>query len=118
MPLTPQLAGFSQDFEKIIYTCVMITGLGRALLSTQHPSWRLPAIADSVALAIKPFPARLACVLLVLVSIAQLTNATGMSSEVVISVRVCRVGHLSDDRPDVVARQQNPSGHGRGRYSA
>ncbi|KII28844.1 DUF3772 domain-containing protein [Pseudomonas fluorescens] len=87
MPLTPQLAGFSQDFEKIIYTCVMITGLGRALLSTQHPSWRLPAIADSVALAIKPFPARLACVLLVLVSMAQLTNATGMSSEVVISVR-------------------------------
>ncbi|WP_077048595.1 DUF3772 domain-containing protein [Pseudomonas sp. KK4] len=87
LALTPQLAGFSQDFERIVYTCVLITGLSRALLSTQHPSWRLPAIADPVALALKPFPIRLACALLILVSIAQMTNATGMSSAVVISVR-------------------------------
>ncbi|MGY2342969.1 DUF3772 domain-containing protein [Pseudomonas sp. SDO5532_S415] len=87
LPLTPQLAGFSQDFEKIVYTCVLITGLSRALLSTKHPSWRLPAIADPVALAIKPFPIRLAWVLLILVAVAQMTNATGMSSPVVISVR-------------------------------
>ncbi|MGJ7515663.1 DUF3772 domain-containing protein [Pseudomonas baetica] len=87
MPLSPQLAGFSQDFEKIVYTCVLITGLSRALLSTKHPSWRLPAIADPVALAIKPFPIRLAWALLILVALAQMTNATGMSSPVVISVR-------------------------------
>ncbi|MBV6821871.1 DUF3772 domain-containing protein [Pseudomonas sp. PD9R] len=87
LPLTPQLTGFSQDFERIVYTCVLITGLSRALLSNQHPSWRLPAIADPVALVIKPFPARLAFALLVLVSMAQVTNATGMSTEVVISVR-------------------------------
>ncbi|VVP92868.1 hypothetical protein PS918_03417 [Pseudomonas fluorescens] len=87
LPLTPQLAGFSQDFEKIVYTCVLITGLSRALLSTQHPSWRLPAIADPVALAIKPFPVRLAWVLLILVAVAQMTNVTGMSTEVVIAVR-------------------------------
>lgn len=87
LQLTPQLAGFSQDFEKIVYTCVLITGLSRALLSTKHPSWRLPAIADEVALEIKPFPVRLAWVLLVLVAVAQMTNVTGMSSEVVISVR-------------------------------
>ncbi|MGH8385977.1 MAG: DUF3772 domain-containing protein [Pseudomonas sp.] len=87
LPLTPQLAGFSQDFEKIVYTCVLITGLSRALLSTQHPSWRLPAISDEVALAIKPYPIRLAGTLLVLVSLAQITNATGMSAEMVISVR-------------------------------
>jgi potassium efflux system protein len=87
LPLTPQLAGFSEDFEKIVYTCVLITGLSRALLSTQHPSWRLPAIADHVALAIKPYPIRLACTLLVVVSLAQVTNTTGMSADVVISVR-------------------------------
>ncbi|WP_130907645.1 DUF3772 domain-containing protein, partial [Pseudomonas sp. Sample_16] len=87
LPLTPQLSGFSQDFEKIIYTCVLITGLSRALLSTEHPSWRLPAFADPLALVIKPFPLRLAGALLVLVSLAQITNATGMSSQVVISVR-------------------------------
>lgn len=87
LPLTPQLAGFSQDFEKIVYTCVLITGLSRALLSTKHPSWRLPAIADPVALAIKPFPIRLAWVLLILVATAQMTNVMSMSSSVVISVR-------------------------------
>jgi potassium efflux system protein len=87
LPLTPQLAGFSQDFEKIVYTCVLITGLSRALLSTQHPSWRLPAIADPVALAVKSFPTQFACALLLLVSLGQMTNSTGMSSEVVISVR-------------------------------
>ncbi|WP_338581563.1 DUF3772 domain-containing protein [Pseudomonas sp. MAG733B] len=87
LPLTPQLLGFSQDFEKIVYTCVLITGLSRALLSTQHPSWRLPAFADPLALAIKPYPVRLSLALLVLVSLAQMTNATGMSSQMVISVR-------------------------------
>lgn len=87
LPLTPQLAGFSQDFEKIVYTCVLITGLSRALLSTKHPSWRLPAIADPVALAIEPFPIRLALMLLVLVSVAQMTNSIGMSAPVVMAVR-------------------------------
>jgi len=87
LPLTPQLAGFSQDFEKIVYTCVLITGLSRALLSTQHPSWRLPAFADPLALAIKPYPTRLALALLVLVSLAQITNVTGMTPGLVISVR-------------------------------
>ncbi|MBZ9780172.1 DUF3772 domain-containing protein [Pseudomonas sp. REP124] len=87
MPLTPQMAGFSEDFEKIAYTCVMIIGLSRALLSTQHPSWRLPPIADPVALAIKPFPMRLSWLLLTLVSVSQIANATGMSSDVVIALR-------------------------------
>ncbi len=87
LPLTPQLVGFSQDFEKIVYTCVLVTGLSRALLSTKHPSWRLPAIADPVAVAMKPFPIRLAWALLILVAAAQMTNATGMSAQVVISVR-------------------------------
>ena len=87
LPLTPQLTGFSQDFEKIVYTCVLILGLSRALLSTQHPSWRLPNFADPLALAMEPYPARLAWTLLLLVSLAQMTNATSMSAELVISVR-------------------------------
>ncbi|MGE8063613.1 DUF3772 domain-containing protein [Pseudomonas sp. NPDC089569] len=86
-PLTPQLAGFSEDFEKIVYTSVLIIGLSRALLSTKHPSWRLPPIAEPVVLAIKPFPNRLAGALLIFVSMGQITNATGMGAQVVICVR-------------------------------
>lgn len=79
LPLSPMMQNFADEFEKLIYTCVLITGLSRAMLSTRHPSWRLPAIADPVALALKPFPGVLASTLLVLVGLAQITNVTGMS---------------------------------------
>ncbi len=36
--------------------CGLIAGLGRAFLSTRRPSWRLPAISNEVAQALKPFP--------------------------------------------------------------
>ncbi|MHC8354587.1 DUF3772 domain-containing protein [Pseudomonas sp. LB3P81] len=86
-PLTPLLTTFSQEFEKVAYTCVLITALSRALLSTRHPSWRLPALADPVALSLKPYPRILAGVLLVLVTMNQIINATGMSSDIVIAAR-------------------------------
>ena len=86
-PLPPVLETFSEEFEKVVYACVLLTGLSRALLSTEHPSWRLPAIADPVALALKPYPRILSCSLLVLVTLVQVSNATGMSSQIVIAGR-------------------------------
>ncbi|CAI8802008.1 potassium-dependent mechanosensitive channel [Pseudomonas sp. IT-232MI5] len=86
-PLPPVLETFSEEFEKVVYACVLLTGLSRALLSTEHPSWRLPAIADQVALALKPYPRILSCTLLVLVTLVQVSNATGMSSQIVIAGR-------------------------------
>ncbi|VVQ23473.1 hypothetical protein PS925_05326 [Pseudomonas fluorescens] len=86
-PLPPVLETFSEEFEKVVYACVLLTGLSRALLSTEHPSWRLPAIADPVALALKPYPRILSCTLLVLVTLVQVSNATGMSSQIVIAGR-------------------------------
>jgi len=86
-PLTPMLTTFSQEFEKVAYTCVLITSLSRALLSTQHPSWRLPPLADLVALSLKPYPRILAAALLVLVTMNQIINVTGMSGGLVIAGR-------------------------------
>ncbi|MFJ2482724.1 DUF3772 domain-containing protein [Pseudomonas sp. NPDC087598] len=86
-PLPPVLETFSEEFAKVVYACVLITGLSRALLSTEHPSWRLPAIADPVAQALKPYPRILSCTLLVLVTLVQVSNATGMSSQIVIAGR-------------------------------
>ncbi|WP_175824064.1 DUF3772 domain-containing protein [Burkholderia sp. BCC0419] len=63
--LTPSLTDLWDQFAKLAATCALIAGLGRALLCTKHPSWRLPALADPVALAMKPFPAILAGLLLV-----------------------------------------------------
>lgn len=87
LPLPPMLTTFSEEFEKLVYTCVLITGLSRALLSTQHPSWRLPDIADPVALTLKPFARWLALALLVLVTLVQIANAAGMSNQLVIAGR-------------------------------
>ena len=49
---------------RLMLTSALIAGLGRALLCTHHPSWRLPAMADPVARALKPFPRALAGLLL------------------------------------------------------
>jgi small-conductance mechanosensitive channel len=83
-PLSPMMQTFAEEFEKLIYTCVLITGLSRAMLANQHPSWRLPDIDDSVAEAMKPFPKILAATLLILVTVAQITNVTGMSGPAVL----------------------------------
>ncbi len=52
------------QMARLMLTSALIAGLGRALLCTRHPSWRLPALADPVALALKPFPRALAGLLL------------------------------------------------------
>ncbi|MGS0897043.1 DUF3772 domain-containing protein [Burkholderia stagnalis] len=62
--LTPSMTDLWDQFAKLAVTCALIAGLGRALLCTEHPSWRLPALADRVALAMKPFPGILAALLL------------------------------------------------------
>jgi small-conductance mechanosensitive channel len=84
LPLSPVIQNFADEFEKVIYVCILITGLSRALLSTRHPSWRLSAIADPVALAIQPYPRLLSVTLLILVGLAQITNVTGMSAPAIL----------------------------------
>ena len=86
-PLTPVLSTFSEEFEKTVYACALITGLSRALLSIEHPSWRLPGIHDQVAHALKRFPRVLSATLLLLVTLVQVCNATGMSSQIVLAGR-------------------------------
>lgn len=55
-----EVSGDVQDFVtrlvQLSVYCGLIAGLGRAFLSTRRPSWRLPAISNEVALALKPFP--------------------------------------------------------------
>jgi small-conductance mechanosensitive channel len=87
LPLPPMLATFSDEFEKVVYTCVLITALSRALLSTQHPSWRLPAITNPVAQTLKRFPQLLAGTLLVLMTLVLIINVTAMSGPAVIAGR-------------------------------
>jgi potassium-dependent mechanosensitive channel len=63
--LTPGLTDLWTQLAKLTLTCALIAGLGRALISRHHPTWRLPALADPVAHALRPFPSMLAALLLV-----------------------------------------------------
>lgn len=82
--LTPALDDFAAKFSELAMTCALIAGLGRALLCTRHPSWRLPAIADPVALAMRRFPTILAALLLVSGTLEQLNRIADTSLQVTI----------------------------------
>ncbi len=80
--LSPALGDLWDEFAKLALTCALIAGLGRALLCTRHPSWRLPALADPVALAMRPFPGVLAALLLVSGTIEELNRIVDTSLSV------------------------------------
>lgn len=64
---------------KLSVFSALIVGLGRALLSTLHPSWRLPAIADSVAKTLVSFPRMLSIFILIFGLIEGINNLIGTS---------------------------------------
>ncbi|AJX33382.1 DUF3772 domain-containing protein [Burkholderia oklahomensis] len=80
--LSSALQDFADELAKLALTCALIAGLGRALLCTRHPTWRLPALADEVALAMRPFPAILAALLLVAGALEQLNRTADTSLQV------------------------------------
>ncbi|MDF3835247.1 DUF3772 domain-containing protein [Cupriavidus basilensis] len=80
--LPPELQDLLGELAKLMLTSALIAGLGRALLCTRHPSWRLPALADPVALAMKPFPTVLAGLLLLAGTLEQLNRIADTSVQV------------------------------------
>ena len=62
----------------MVFVAIM-AGLGRALLSTKHPSWRLPPISDDLARRLWPFPTLLAYSALLLGIIERVTSHIGAS---------------------------------------
>nr|WP_052896724.1 DUF3772 domain-containing protein [Winslowiella iniecta]KOC92864.1 mechanosensitive ion channel protein [Winslowiella iniecta]KOC95217.1 mechanosensitive ion channel protein [Winslowiella iniecta] len=72
-----------QDFvDKLVQLsvfCGLIAGLGRAFLSTRRPSWRLPAISNEVATALKPFPPLTASLVFVFQTVESFNSSAGTS---------------------------------------
>ncbi|MEW9583322.1 DUF3772 domain-containing protein [Paraburkholderia sp. DGU8] len=87
MTLDPVLQSFADGLIKHVLTCALVAALGRAWLSTRHPSWRLPAIADPVARALSPFPRLLATLLLFSGAIEQLNMAADTSLQLTLFSR-------------------------------
>jgi potassium-dependent mechanosensitive channel len=76
--MTPELQMLNHGFIKIAMTCAMIVAVGRALLCIEHPSWRLPGLADPIAQAISPFVTILATFQLIAGAVEQLNHAAGV----------------------------------------
>lgn len=61
LPDAPQLVTeFAAQLIQLTYVSAVIAGVGIALLSNRHPSWRLPGMADRLAKSLASFPVLLA----------------------------------------------------------
>ncbi|WP_425497744.1 DUF3772 domain-containing protein [Paraburkholderia ultramafica] len=85
--LPATLQNFANELIKHVVTCALVVALGRALLCTRHPSWRLPAIADPVARALRPFPWTLAALLLFSGAVEQINRAIDTSLQITLFTR-------------------------------
>lgn len=85
--LSPLLQTFVDGLSRHTVNCALIAALGEALLCTRHPSWRLPAIADPVARALRPFPTILAGLLLFSGTLEQIDRAVDTSVPLTIFTR-------------------------------
>ncbi|WP_133645458.1 DUF3772 domain-containing protein [Paraburkholderia flava] len=80
--LPPSLDELVDSLAKLAMTCALIAGLGRALLCTRHPTWRLPSISDPVARSMRPFVAWLAGLLMLFGTLEQLNRTIDTSLQV------------------------------------
>ncbi|MDX5630218.1 MULTISPECIES: DUF3772 domain-containing protein [unclassified Brenneria] len=81
-----RVESFLDTLTQLSVFCSMIAGLGRAFLSNQRPSWRLPAISNPVAKAMNPFPVIAALLILLFGVIEQVTATVGTSVSATIMV--------------------------------
>jgi small-conductance mechanosensitive channel len=73
--LDDDLAALAHKLVRLVAFAAFMTGLGRALLSSKRPSWRLPALSDDVAQRLRAFPWMLG-VVAVVVGVAETVNNT------------------------------------------
>ncbi|WP_312156421.1 DUF3772 domain-containing protein, partial [Pseudomonas sp.] len=77
--LGADIASLINHVLTLVVFSAFITGLGRAMLMLQRPSWRLPPIPDEVASALGWFPKLLALALMVLLSQERINSVIGTS---------------------------------------
>ncbi|MEA9391438.1 DUF3772 domain-containing protein [Acerihabitans sp. TG2] len=79
-PDVPQtVIDFANELFILTLFSALVSGLGRAFLSNKRPSWRLPAISDPIALAMRSLPPMLASFILIFGTVEQINNLVGTS---------------------------------------
>ena len=77
--LGTDIASLANHILTLVVFSAFISGLGRAMLMLQRPSWRLPPIHDEVASALGWFPKLLALALMVLLTQERINSVIGTS---------------------------------------
>ncbi|WP_153772597.1 DUF3772 domain-containing protein [Pseudomonas sp. MNR3A] len=77
--LGADLASLTNHVLTLVVFSAFISGLGRAMLMLQRPSWRLPPIPDEVASALGWFPQALALALVLLLTQERINSVIGTS---------------------------------------
>lgn len=84
LEISTNVQDFASRLVDLSVFCGLIAGLGRAFLSTQRPSWRLPVISDQVAQALKPFPPLTAALVFIFQTVEAYNTTVGTSLSVTI----------------------------------
>ena len=82
--LDDELDALAARVVSLVLFAAYVTGLGRALLSVDRPTWRLPALSDLTARRLRLFPWLLGAAALVFGLFDRLTRALGTSLAVTV----------------------------------
>jgi potassium efflux system protein len=85
--LDDDLDGLAQAIVRATFFAAFIAGLGRALLSYKHPSWRLPSLMDATTHALRWFPWLLGGAFLLLGAVQHLNSTAGSSLAAAVCTR-------------------------------
>jgi small-conductance mechanosensitive channel len=85
--LGEDLDGLAKRLVRLISFAAFMTGLGRAMLSNNRPSWRLSALSDDAAQRLHLFPWLLGSAALLLGLVESINNAIGASLAITVTTR-------------------------------
>ncbi|WP_424680805.1 DUF3772 domain-containing protein [Frateuria sp. YIM B11624] len=85
--LDPSLDELARSLVRRVCFAAFVAGLGRALLSVAHPTWRLPTLSNAAARRLRLFPGLLAAATLLLGVIDRVNSAIGASLPATVTTR-------------------------------
>ncbi|MEO9079819.1 MAG: DUF3772 domain-containing protein [Rhodanobacter sp.] len=85
--LDPDLDALARSAVRLVCFAAFVTGLGRALLSVQRPSWRLPPLSDLAAQRLRWIPWLLGAAALLFGLIERISRTIGSSLPATVATR-------------------------------
>ncbi|SEI86117.1 DUF3772 domain-containing protein [Frateuria terrea] len=85
--LDPGLDELAHSLVRRVCFAAFVAGLGRALLSVSHPTWRLPTLSNAAARRLRLFPGLLAAATLLLGVVDRVNSAIGASLPATVTTR-------------------------------